>query len=184
MLKLHSEFSMTIFIRCWMMETYDEALDQTAHLYKSNRVRSVSPIASYASNPTDTFSFDADVLAVAILGRWMSLRRVLGSPSRDFFLKNWFSDSRTRRRSLFFLFPLKMGFWTFLEGLLLFANALAILNEDRFLAPRGWTLAEMTGPQRNSLKGQVIGVIYACQFLRLPLILFNVITIIVKLVSG
>ncbi|TKY63400.1 Immediate early response 3-interacting protein 1 [Spatholobus suberectus] len=77
-----------------------------------------------------------------------------------------------------------MGFWTLLEGFLLFANALAILNEDRFLAPRGWTLAEMTGPRRNSLKGQVIGLIYAIQFLRLPLILFNIITIIVKLFSG
>ncbi|KAG4393425.1 hypothetical protein AAZX31_03G067200 [Glycine max] len=85
---------------------------------------------------------------------------------------------------LIVLHDLKMGFWTLLEGFLLFANALAILNEDRFLARRGWTLAEMTGPQRNSLKGQVIGLIYACQFLRLPLILFNVITIIVKLFSG
>ncbi|KAG2380809.1 uncharacterized protein HKW66_Vig0201810 [Vigna angularis] len=78
----------------------------------------------------------------------------------------------------------KMGFWTFLEGVLLFANALAILNEERFLAPRGWTLAEMTGPRRSSLKGQIVGLIYACQFLRLPLILFNAIFIIVKLVSG
>ncbi|KAI3737719.1 hypothetical protein L2E82_27730 [Cichorium intybus] len=29
-----------------------------------------------------------------------------------------------------------MGLWTLLEGCLLIANALAILNEDRFLAPR------------------------------------------------
>ncbi|CAA0829234.1 Unknown protein [Striga hermonthica] len=29
-----------------------------------------------------------------------------------------------------------MGLWTLLEGCLLLANALAILNEDRFLAPR------------------------------------------------
>ncbi|KAH1162582.1 hypothetical protein GLYMA_01G109600v4 [Glycine max] len=112
----------------------------------------------------------------------MTLRRVLGLSS-DFFLNSGFSDSRPRR-SLFFPSLQKMGFWTLLEGFLLFANALAILNEDRFLARRGWTLAEMTGPQRNSLKGQVIGLIYACQFLRLPLILFNVITIIVKLFSG
>lgn len=77
-----------------------------------------------------------------------------------------------------------MGFWTLLEGFLLFANAMAILNEDRFLAPRGWTIAEMTGPQRNSLKGQVIGLIHACQFLRLPLIMLNIITILVKLFTG
>ncbi|XP_061369562.1 uncharacterized protein LOC133312401 [Gastrolobium bilobum] len=77
-----------------------------------------------------------------------------------------------------------MSFWTLLKAFLLFANALAILNEERFLAPRGWTIAEMTGPKRNSLNGQVIRVIYACQFLRLPLILLNMITIIVKLFSG
>jgi hypothetical protein len=77
-----------------------------------------------------------------------------------------------------------MGLWTFLEGILLFANALAILNEDRFLAPRGWTLAELQGSTRNSLKGQIIGLVHACQFMRLPLILLNIIVIIVKLVSG
>ncbi|KAK7287462.1 hypothetical protein RIF29_00741 [Crotalaria pallida] len=77
-----------------------------------------------------------------------------------------------------------MGFWTLLEGLLLFANGLAILNEQRFLAPRGWIPSEMTGPGRNSLKGQVIGLISAFQFFRLPLILCNIIVIIVKLFSG
>ena len=81
-------------------------------------------------------------------------------------------------------FVQKMGFWTLLEGLLLFANALAILNEDRFLARRGWTLAEIQGGRRNTLKGQIIGLIHACQFLRLPLILFNIITIVVKLFAG
>lgn len=78
-----------------------------------------------------------------------------------------------------------MGFLTLLEGFLLFANALAIVNEDRFLAPRGWTLTEVAGGhKRNSLKVQVIGLIHACQFLRLPLILFNIVTILVKLLSG
>ncbi|KAK8993137.1 hypothetical protein V6N11_033241 [Hibiscus sabdariffa] len=78
----------------------------------------------------------------------------------------------------------EMGFWTFLEGLLLFVNALAILNEERFLGPRRWSLAEFQGGRRNTLKGQIIGLIHACQFLRLPLILFNIITIVVKLISG
>ncbi|KAF7845421.1 protein transport protein yos1-like [Senna tora] len=87
-------------------------------------------------------------------------------------------------KPLAIIFWQKMGFWTLLEGFLLFANALAILNEDRFLAPRGWTMAEVMGPRRNTLKGQVIGLIHACQFLRLPLILFNIITIMVKLITG
>lgn len=77
-----------------------------------------------------------------------------------------------------------MGFWAFMEGLLLFANAMAILNEDRFLGPRGWTLAELQAGRRNSLKGQVIGLIHACQFMRLPLIILNIIVIVVKLFSG
>lgn len=78
----------------------------------------------------------------------------------------------------------EMGLWTLLEGCLLLANALAILNEDRFLAPRGWSLAEYPGGRRNSFKGQIIGLIYATQYLRVPLIVLNTITIIVKLVSG
>ncbi|KAG2241892.1 hypothetical protein Bca52824_096264 [Brassica carinata] len=67
-----------------------------------------------------------------------------------------------------------MGFWTLMEGLLLFANALAILNEDRFLAPK----------EKNSLKGQIVGLIHACQYMRLPLMLFNLIVIVFKLFSG
>ncbi|KAI3937492.1 hypothetical protein MKW98_018791 [Papaver atlanticum] len=77
-----------------------------------------------------------------------------------------------------------MGLWTLLEGFLLLANALAILNEDRFLAPRGWSFAEVSGGRTKSLKGQLIGLIYATQYLRLPLIVLNAITIVVKLVSG
>ncbi|CAA6654196.1 unnamed protein product [Spirodela intermedia] len=67
-----------------------------------------------------------------------------------------------------------MWFWTLLEVLVLLANALAVLNEDRFLAPRGWSFSE----------GQLIGLIYATQYLRVPLIILNVIIIFGKLVSG
>ncbi|XP_044463215.1 immediate early response 3-interacting protein 1-like [Mangifera indica] len=77
-----------------------------------------------------------------------------------------------------------MGFWTLLEGFLLLANALAIINEDRFLAPRGWSFSEFSVGQTKSLKGQIIGLIYATQYLRVPLILLNAICIVVKLVSG
>ncbi|URE30409.1 Calcium-binding EF hand family protein [Musa troglodytarum] len=79
----------------------------------------------------------------------------------------------------------RMGLWTLLEGLLLLANALAILNEDRFLAPKGWSFNEVSGGARaKSLKGQLIGLIYATQYLRVPLIILNAIIILVKLVSG
>ncbi|GAA0187562.1 hypothetical protein Leryth_009802 [Lithospermum erythrorhizon] len=77
-----------------------------------------------------------------------------------------------------------MGLWTLLEGCLLLANSLAILNEDRFLAPRGWSFQEYSGVKRNSLKGQILGLIYATQYLRVLLILLNTLCIVVKVVSG
>ncbi|XP_076926047.1 uncharacterized protein LOC143589077 [Bidens hawaiensis] len=77
-----------------------------------------------------------------------------------------------------------MGLWTLLEGCLLIANALAILNEDRFLAPRGWSFQEYSGVKRNSLKGQIIGLIYATQYLQVLLMILNSLCIVVKLVSG
>ena len=74
-----------------------------------------------------------------------------------------------------------MGLWTLLEGFLLIANALAILNEDRFLAPRGWSFSKVSGGDRaKSVKGQFIGLIYATQYLRVPMIVLNAITILVK----
>ncbi|KAG6404382.1 hypothetical protein SASPL_136628 [Salvia splendens] len=82
------------------------------------------------------------------------------------------------------LYDAGMGLWTLLEGFLLLANALAILNEDRFLAPRGWSFQEYSGIKRNSFKGQILGLIYATQYMRVPLILLNLLCIIVKVVSG
>ncbi|KAI5002987.1 hypothetical protein ZWY2020_027637 [Hordeum vulgare] len=79
----------------------------------------------------------------------------------------------------------EMGLWMLLEGFLLLANSLAILNEDRFLGPRGWSMPEVSGNgQTKSLKGQIVGLIYATQFLRMPLIALNILIIVVKLVSG
>lgn len=78
----------------------------------------------------------------------------------------------------------EMGIWTLLEGCLLLANALAILNEERFLVPRRWSFQEFSGVRRNSMKGQLIGLIYAVQYMRILLMVANVIVIVVKLVSG
>ncbi|EXB94813.1 hypothetical protein L484_005069 [Morus notabilis] len=77
-----------------------------------------------------------------------------------------------------------MGLWTLLEGFLLLANALAILNEDRFLAPRGWSFSEFSVGKTKSFKGQIVGLIYATQYLRFPLILLNSLCVVIKLVSG
>ncbi|KAL2539913.1 Yos1-like protein [Abeliophyllum distichum] len=102
--------------------------------------------------------------------------------------ENWVAGEKEELQSteLFFLpqnFK-EMGLWTLLEGCLLLANTLAILNEDRVLAPRGWSFQEYSGVRRKSLKGQIIGLIYATQYLRVPLILLNLLCIVVKLVSG
>ncbi|KAI9078840.1 hypothetical protein K1719_039181 [Acacia pycnantha] len=77
-----------------------------------------------------------------------------------------------------------MGLWTILEGFLLLANALAILNEDRLLSPRGWSFSAYVGDKAKSFKGQLIGLICATQYLRVPLVLLNTTFIIVKLVPG
>ncbi|XP_031488720.1 uncharacterized protein LOC116256487 [Nymphaea colorata] len=66
-----------------------------------------------------------------------------------------------------------MGLWTFFEGFLLLANALAILNEDRFLAPRGWRFSGFSAAKPKSLKWQLVGLIYATQYMRLPLTALN-----------
>ncbi|KAK1421309.1 hypothetical protein QVD17_23543 [Tagetes erecta] len=94
------------------------------------------------------------------------------------------SDLSCFDRSILFTGQQNMGLWTLLEGCLLIANALAILNEDRFLAPRGWSFQEYSGVKRNSFKGQIIGLIYATQYLRVLLIMLNSLCIVVKLVSG
>ncbi|KAF7133362.1 hypothetical protein RHSIM_Rhsim09G0171200 [Rhododendron simsii] len=77
-----------------------------------------------------------------------------------------------------------MGFWTLLEGCLLLANAFAILNEERFLVPRGWSFQEFSGVRRNSMKGQLIGLIYAVQYMRIPLMAANIVVIALKIVTG
>ena len=67
---------------------------------------------------------------------------------------------------------------------MLLANALVILNEDRFLTPRGWSFSKFFARRTKSFKGKLSGFIYATQYMRVPLILLNAIFIVVKLVSG
>lgn len=86
---------------------------------------------------------------------------------------------------MFIVVLCRMGLWTLLEGLLLLVNAFAILNEDRFLAPKGWSFSEISASGRvKSMKGQVLGLINAIQYLRVPLIALNLIVVTVKMISG
>mmetsp|Transcript_6494 Transcript_6494/g.19205 ORF Transcript_6494/g.19205 Transcript_6494/m.19205 type:complete len:87 (-) Transcript_6494:12-272(-) len=84
-----------------------------------------------------------------------------------------------------------LSLWTLLQAALLFTNAFAILNEDRFLKKRGITLSSAStdgfygGPANNSsLKAQVAGFLHACSYLRVPLIFLNTVVILVKTLFG
>uniref|UniRef100_A0ACD5V7A7 Uncharacterized protein n=1 Tax=Avena sativa TaxID=4498 RepID=A0ACD5V7A7_AVESA len=58
--------------------------------------------------------------------------------------------------------------------------------QGRFLQQHswGWIMSEVSGNgQTKSLKGQIVGLIYATQFLRMPLIALNILIIVVKMVS-
>ena len=80
-----------------------------------------------------------------------------------------------------------MTLWTLTQSALLTVNAVAVLNEQRFLAPRGLTVRDVreggtTSP--TSAKGQMVGLINAASYLRVPLVVLNSIVIFVKVVFG
>ncbi|GJQ14152.1 hypothetical protein GpartN1_g6020.t1 [Galdieria partita] len=67
---------------------------------------------------------------------------------------------------------------------LLTSNALAILNEERFLSKVGWSY-EQTRLEPNSVKAQISRLLYAFRvIMRVPLIILNILTILVLLVIG
>ena len=79
-----------------------------------------------------------------------------------------------------------MTLWTLTQSVLLGANAIAVLHEHRFLAKRGLTPAAIRDGacSATSLRGQVIGVINAVSYLRMPLVVANSVVIFVKMVFG
>ncbi|GJD08267.1 hypothetical protein Gasu2_25770 [Galdieria sulphuraria] len=67
---------------------------------------------------------------------------------------------------------------------LLTANALAILNEERFLSKVGWSY-EQTRVDPSGIKAQISRLLYAFRvIMRVPLIVLNILTILVLLVIG
>uniref|UniRef100_A0A061RMS0 Yos1-like protein n=1 Tax=Tetraselmis sp. GSL018 TaxID=582737 RepID=A0A061RMS0_9CHLO len=81
-----------------------------------------------------------------------------------------------------------MSLWTLVQASLMFANGFAIVNNDRFLEKHGWGYSALydrgygLGP--GHMKRSTIGFLHACSYLRLPLLMFNVIVIFVKLLFG
>ncbi|PSC67047.1 immediate early response 3-interacting 1-like [Micractinium conductrix] len=81
-----------------------------------------------------------------------------------------------------------MSLWTLLQGALLIMNGLAVLNNERFLEKYGWGFSQMgnnpMGPSPNALKYQIIGLLHAAAYMRVPLIVLNTLVVFVKLVFG
>jgi len=67
---------------------------------------------------------------------------------------------------------------------ILFLNGLAVLNEERFLKRIGWGYEENLN-EPPTFKKQVINLLYAVRvLLRVPLLVLNILTILVKLLLG
>ena len=94
-------------------------------------------------------------------------------------------ESRKRRRTVILLL-LRMSLWTLLQSVLLVANAFAVLNEERFLEPKNLSQSAITSGyvSAHGFKGQLIGLIYAASYLRMPLLAANSIVIFVKVLFG
>ncbi|PWN88579.1 Yos1-like protein [Acaromyces ingoldii] len=81
---------------------------------------------------------------------------------------------------------------TFLYVALLLVNAIAILNEERFLARVGWSTSQLSQRGFNGfsapggepgIKERLINLIGAVRMLlRIPLIVFNIVIIIYELI--
>ncbi|XP_071499314.1 immediate early response 3-interacting protein 1-like [Diadema setosum] len=79
------------------------------------------------------------------------------------------------------------GIYSLLEAALLCINAIAILNEERFLNKVGWGSEQNVGGfgEEPGMKTQIISLIKSIRIvMRVPLIFLNAATIIVKLLLG
>ncbi|KAF9026692.1 hypothetical protein CPC16_011412 [Podila verticillata] len=72
-----------------------------------------------------------------------------------------------------------------LEVMLLFINAVAILNEERFLAKIGWGRQAANPYEQESIKARMVNLITAVSTLmRIPLIGLNVVVIVYLVILG
>ncbi|XP_029163953.1 immediate early response 3-interacting protein 1 [Nylanderia fulva] len=77
--------------------------------------------------------------------------------------------------------------WTLFEATLLCLNAVCILNEERFLAKVGWASWQNVQGfgEPPTAKTQILNLVKSIRtVMRVPLIFFNILTLIVKLVLG
>ncbi|KAH0954874.1 hypothetical protein HN011_010532 [Eciton burchellii] len=77
--------------------------------------------------------------------------------------------------------------WTLFEATLLCLNAVCVLNEERFLAKVGWaSWQNIQGfGEPPTAKSQILNLVKSIRtVMRVPLIFFNILTLIIKLVLG
>ncbi|KYN40764.1 Immediate early response 3-interacting protein 1 [Trachymyrmex septentrionalis] len=77
--------------------------------------------------------------------------------------------------------------WTLFEATLLCLNAICVLNEERFLAKVGWASWQNVQGfgEPPTAKSQILNLIKSIRtVMRVPLIFFNILTLVVKLVLG
>lgn len=68
---------------------------------------------------------------------------------------------------------------------LLLVNSVMILNRQRFLAKHGLDdLTNVGGASSNPLQGQLVGLLHAVQYLKLPVIICNILTIAFEIFFG
>eukprot|EP00192_Tetraselmis_astigmatica_P023173 CAMPEP_0117680838 /NCGR_PEP_ID=MMETSP0804-20121206/18597_1 /TAXON_ID=1074897 /ORGANISM="Tetraselmis astigmatica, Strain CCMP880" /LENGTH=75 /DNA_ID=CAMNT_0005490425 /DNA_START=301 /DNA_END=525 /DNA_ORIENTATION=- len=75
-----------------------------------------------------------------------------------------------------------MSLWTLLQASLMAANSFAILHNDRFLERYGWGYSSLYekgygAAEPGTIKRSITGFLHACSYMRLPLIILNVIVV-------
>lgn len=79
------------------------------------------------------------------------------------------------------------GLYSLIEAALLCINAVAVLNEERFLSKVGWGSDQSVGGfgEEPGMKAQLINLIRSIRIvMRVPLIFLNTTVIVLKLVFG
>mmetsp|Transcript_18140 Transcript_18140/g.24959 ORF Transcript_18140/g.24959 Transcript_18140/m.24959 type:complete len:83 (+) Transcript_18140:195-443(+) len=81
-----------------------------------------------------------------------------------------------------------MGFslWSIFKAGLLLTNSLMILHRRRFLATYGLDDINNMGcePSEKPLKAQAVGLLQAVQYLKVPVIAANIVTIVFEMLFG
>mmetsp|Transcript_16875 Transcript_16875/g.32066 ORF Transcript_16875/g.32066 Transcript_16875/m.32066 type:complete len:81 (-) Transcript_16875:122-364(-) len=77
-----------------------------------------------------------------------------------------------------------LSLWHLFKSGLLGVNSLLILNRRRFLAKHGLDDLQHAHASGNPMKVQAVGLLHAVQYLKVPVIVANIIVIIFEILIG